>query len=376
MSSYSEADRSTSGVDAAALGEWTWDARTDVLTLSPRAATILDIPHALDLSWARMWLLLHPDDREPARLALDEAIGTGSAYRIACRLLHGARLRWIAVSGRPLCDEAGVVNGMRGVVQDISEHMQARDQLRGGHVEATPAASGPADRTAIARSAEERHHAERVQAHLAAIVDSADDGIITKDLDGIIQSWNAAAERIFGYASREIVGRPVLLLIPDDRQAEEGEILARLRRGERIDHVETVRVRKDGREIPVSLTVSPVRDRTGAIIGASKIVRDISAQKAAAAALAAQQAWLQATLESITDAFCALDHDWRFTYVNGVLATKANGFKTSYQIIPLSKEAREALRPGKNVVAVHCKQRGGGQYIDVGLTDVLPMPKK
>jgi PAS domain S-box-containing protein len=119
------------------------------------------------------------------------------------------------------------------------------------------------------------------EAYLAAIVDSADDAIISKNLDGIIQSCNAAAERLFGYSRDELVGRPVRMLIPPERQSEEDDILARLRRGEKVDHFETVRVAKNGRRIEISLTISPVRDASGTIIGASKIARDISALKQA-----------------------------------------------------------------------------------------------
>jgi PAS domain S-box-containing protein len=127
----------------------------------------------------------------------------------------------------------------------------------------------------------EKREAMATKAYLAAIIDSADDAIISKSLDGIIQWCNAAAERMFGYSSRELVGQPVRILIPPERQSEEDDILERLRRGERVDHFETVRLTKDGRILDIALTVSPVRDADGTIIGASKIVRDISAVKRA-----------------------------------------------------------------------------------------------
>jgi PAS domain S-box-containing protein len=115
--------------------------------------------------------------------------------------------------------------------------------------------------------------------HLAAIVDSADDAIISKDLTSVVKSWNEAARRMFGYAAEEMVGQSILKLIPKDLQYEEDEILRKLRGGERIDHYETTRIRKDGARIDVSVTISPIRDETGRVIGASKIVRDISGRK-------------------------------------------------------------------------------------------------
>jgi len=115
------------------------------------------------------------------------------------------------------------------------------------------------------RNVTELKRAYEARSRLAAIVDSSDDAIISKSLDGHIQTWNAGAERIFGYAAAEVVGRPITILIPPDRQHEEPELLARLRRGEHIDHFETVRVRKDGRQIEVSVTISPIRDSTGTI---------------------------------------------------------------------------------------------------------------
>jgi PAS domain S-box-containing protein len=154
--------------------------------------------------------------------------------------------------------------------------------------------------------------------YLAAIVESSDDAIIAKNLDGIIQSCNASAQRIFGYPPAELIGQSVRILIPPDRQAEEDEILARIRRGERVDHFETVRLTKDGRAIDISLTVSPVRDASGTIIGVSKVARDITERKRAAAALAAQQEWFRVTLASIGDAVIATDARGRIVFMNPV----------------------------------------------------------
>ncbi len=126
---------------------------------------------------------------------------------------------------------------------------------------------------------------EKAQLRLAAIVESSDDAIVGKDLDGTITSWNAAATRMFGYEPEEIIGRSVLTLIPPELQYEEPRILAKLAAGERIDHYETKRRRKDGSTFDVSLTISPVKDRTGKVIGASKIARDITDRRRAEAAL-------------------------------------------------------------------------------------------
>lgn len=118
-----------------------------------------------------------------------------------------------------------------------------------------------------------------IQAMWAAIVEDSDDAIVSKDLSSIITTWNRGAERLFGYSADEVIGRSITLLIPADRQDEEDTILGRIRAGQRIDHFETIRVRKDGSRVEISLTVSPIRGRSGQIIGASKIARDISVRK-------------------------------------------------------------------------------------------------
>jgi PAS domain S-box-containing protein len=120
---------------------------------------------------------------------------------------------------------------------------------------------------------------EHVRALLAAIVESSDDAIVSKTLDGVITSWNGGAERMFGWPAEMAIGRHIMLIVPEERRAEEDEVLARIRRGERLHHFDTVRVTKDGRLIDVSLTVSPVRDTTGRIVGASKVARDVSERR-------------------------------------------------------------------------------------------------
>jgi PAS domain S-box-containing protein len=129
----------------------------------------------------------------------------------------------------------------------------------------------------------DRLRAEQIAQHLASIVESSDDAIASKDLKGTIITWNRGAERLFGYTSDEVVGKPITILIPPERQHEEPEILRRIQRGERIDHYETVRCRKDGTLLSISLTVSPMLNAQGRIVGASKIARDITERKQAEA---------------------------------------------------------------------------------------------
>ena len=122
----------------------------------------------------------------------------------------------------------------------------------------------------IARDISDRRKTDETRYRLAAIVDSADDAIISKDLNGIIRTWNQGAQRMFGYSAEEMIGQPVLRLIPPELHYEEDEILRKLRAGDRIDHYETTRRKKNGKSVEVSVTISPIRDHSGRVIGASK----------------------------------------------------------------------------------------------------------
>jgi PAS domain S-box-containing protein len=186
----------------------------------------------------------------PVRLALRERTVVGLVNDTILIARDGTE-RPIDDSAAPMRDEVGAVVGVVLVFRDITE----------------------------------RRRAEETRALLAAIVESSEDAIVSKSLDGVIRSWNDGAERLFGYSREEAVGRPITLIIPDERFDEERVILSRLVRGERIEHFETVRVAKDGRRLDISLTVSPVRDGAGRIIGASKVARDITESKRAAEAL-------------------------------------------------------------------------------------------
>lgn len=161
-----------------------------------------------------------------------------------------------------------------------------------------------------------RNIAERDAQQLAAIVQSSEDAIVSKDLNGIIRTWNDGAERLFGYGRDEVIGQSITILIPAERQEEEPEILAKIRAGQRIDHFETVRQRKDGSLIDIWLTISPIRDRTGRIVGASKIARDITQRKLAEGRLRESEKRLQELLAAIPAALYTTDASGKITYFN------------------------------------------------------------
>jgi PAS domain S-box-containing protein len=146
---------------------------------------------------------------------------------------------------------------------------------------------------------DERKQAERTTGLLAAIVGSSDDAIVSKNLDGVITSWNKSAERVFGYTAEEAIGQRITLIVPPDRLHEEAMILERLRRGERVDHFETVRVRKDGATLDISLTISPVKDAAGHVVGASKVARDVTERKRVERAVAEQARLLDLSFDAI-----------------------------------------------------------------------------
>ncbi len=180
----------------------------------------------------------------------------------------------------------------------------------------------------VFRDVSEQRAAQRAQARLAAIVEFSGDAIITKNLESIIQTWNVGAEKLFGYTANEVIGKSVTILFPEERLSEEDAILERLRRGQAVARLETVRVAKDGRRIPVSVSISPLKDSEGNVIGASKIIRDVSAVVAAREALIREKELLLTTLTSIGDGVIVTDAQSRVTLLNSE-AERLTGWTTA-----------------------------------------------
>src|ERR1700678_736207 len=163
----------------------------------------------------------------------------------------------------------------------------------------------------------ERKQAERTTSLLAAIVDSSDDAILSKKLDGTITSWKQSAEHLFGYTAEEAVGQHITLIVPWERRSEEEDILRRLARGERVEHFETVRRRKDGTHLDASLTISPIRDATGRVIGASKVARDVSERKRIEEALRESEERFRAIFETTPECVKLVSADGTLLHMNG-----------------------------------------------------------
>lgn len=170
-----------------------------------------------------------------------------------------------------------------------------------------------------------------ISLHYAAIIESSDDAIIGKTLDGVIISWNSGAERIFGYSAREAIGKPALMLFPEDRMNEETAILRQIALGKRVDSFETVRLRKDRMPIHVSVSISPIKDSSGRIVGASKIARDITERKNAEEKLRRAEDRYKSTLDQMLEGCQIIDFDYRYIYINNVAAEQ--GQKTKEELL-------------------------------------------
>jgi two-component system, LuxR family, sensor kinase FixL len=258
-------------VEAAGLGTWVWEIASGALILSDEGKTLLGLPEGgrFEDFVAR----LHPEDRAHALEAVERAAHNGGELDIEYRVLGNKTPRWLRLKGKAVLDATGRTVRMCGVLIDIDRPKRS----------------------------------ELAESTLAAIVRSSDAAIISKTLDGVITSWNRGAEQIFRYAADEVLGKPVSILAPPGRQNEMPEILARIRRGERIEHFETERMAKGGLTLRVALSVSPILDHTGKIVGASKVAHDITPLKQAEANLRAREAQLRSILATVPDAMVVID---------------------------------------------------------------------
>jgi PAS domain S-box-containing protein len=203
---------------------------------------------------------VHPDDFNRCLEIYVSSFDARRPFEMEYRLRHhSGQYRWILDCGVPRYAPDGTFEGYVGGCLDIHDQKEAREELK--------------------KNQERLHHALVASQRLAAIVESTDDAILSKDLNGTITSWNEGAQRLFGYEAEEVIGRSILLIIPPELHKNEFLILEKLRRGEKIDHFETVRLNKNGERIEVSLTISPLKDEQGNVIGAAKIVRNITENK-------------------------------------------------------------------------------------------------
>jgi two-component system, LuxR family, sensor kinase FixL len=256
-------------IEASGLGTWRWDLASDLVHLSERARELIGIPDAA-LAYPAFLTKLDQDDRDGIDHALRQSLAKGESFDLD--------FRTVAVDGKSLWLR------MRGA------GFPARSELRGILIDII-----------------QRKASEEANSRLAAIVASSEDAIIGKSLDGIVTDWNRGAEAIFGYGADEIVGRSISVLLPPGQEGETDIILDRIKRGERVEHFETRRLCKDGEIIDVAVTVSPVWDHAGRLLGASKVARDITAAKRAQSALAEREAHLQSVLDTVPDAMIVID---------------------------------------------------------------------
>ncbi|MET0291854.1 MAG: PAS domain S-box protein, partial [Steroidobacteraceae bacterium] len=233
----------------ARLGSWMRDLVSEEMVWSPELEDLFGLkPGTLGRSRASFLALVHPDDVDGLRAEVDRAIASGSDYAIEFRILHASgEWRWMDGRGRAEYDADGLPLRLHGVGIDVTD----------------------------------RRRAESSQGRLAALVESATAAVIGKQLDGTITSWNAGAVRLFGYTAEEMIGTSIFRIVPPELHEEENDVLRRVRAGERLENYETQRVTRDGVRRHVQLAISPVRDRSGVIVGASKIAFSIDERRLA-----------------------------------------------------------------------------------------------
>ncbi|HYE66682.1 MAG TPA: PAS domain S-box protein [Pyrinomonadaceae bacterium] len=233
----------------------------------------------------------------PVSKVLREGIVVGLANHTALVARDGTE-KPIDDSGAPIKDPSGRINGVVLIFRDVTE----------------------------------RQRFERARLQLAAIIESSDDAIIGKTLEGTITSWNESARRMYGYSAEEVVGRHISIIVPPERSEELSKIMERIRNGERVDHLETVRVRKDGKQLNVSVTISPIKDAEGRIIGASAIARDITERKRVEAELRRSRHQIEIILRGVAESITAQDSSGRLIYANEA-AVRALGYASDKALL-------------------------------------------
>jgi two-component system sensor kinase FixL len=266
----SAADDFRRALEAADIGLWRWDLTTGSIFLSPRAVTLLGCPRDRPLAYAGFIGLVHPDDRPAADRTLQHSVTANGSFDFVVRT--ATLERRVRIRGKAFAD-AGEPAEVNGILIESVRHTVA----------------------------------EEMNSRLAAIVTSSDDAIIGKTLDGIVTDWNSGAEAIFGYTAAEAIGKPLSMLLPPGQDNEMVGILQRIKAGERVEHYETRRRRKDGEIIDVALTISPIWDSNGRLLGASKVARDITLAKRAQIDLREREAHLRSVLDTIPDAMIVID---------------------------------------------------------------------
>jgi PAS domain S-box-containing protein len=267
-------------LDAANMGTWDWDLRANTVRWSENVERIHGLPAGtFDGSFQSYEREIHPDDRARVLASINRALAEGVPHDVEYRIVGpDGTIRWVEGKGRVEYGADGEPARMSGVCMNTTRR-----------------------KTAELARVQALEESNRTAEYLASIVQSSDDAIVSKDLNGIIKSWNPAAQRMFGYTADEAIGRPITLIVPADRLAEEDDILSHIRAGEPVE-METIRQHRNGRNLFISLKVSPVKDPQGRVFAASKIARDITARKQAEA----ERAELQRRLTMLVQASASL----------------------------------------------------------------------